>query len=94
MTEHAPDLFGFKPRQGDLFAGEPARNDGVYTPNPAEIRARLHKLLARAKAANPGRLGASGTRGCSRPFFRKWRIGCLATKRSSCGWSLGLNWSG
>jgi hypothetical protein len=51
MSEHAPDLFGFKPRQGDLFAGEPARNDGVYTPDPAAIRVRLHKLLARAKAA-------------------------------------------
>ena len=51
MSEQPPDLFGFKPRQGDLFAGEPPRNNGIGVADPAEVRARLHKLLAQAKAA-------------------------------------------
>jgi hypothetical protein len=52
MSEQAPDLFGFKPRQGDLFANEPARNDGVGVADPDDIRVRLHKMLAAARAAD------------------------------------------
>ena len=51
MSDQTPDLFGFKPAQGDLFANEPARNDGVGVADPAAVRARLHKLLAEARAA-------------------------------------------
>ncbi|MGO9774412.1 MAG: hypothetical protein ACLPSW_33640 [Roseiarcus sp.] len=51
MSSQTPDLFGFKPAQGDLFADEPARNDGVGVADPEEVRARLHKLLAEARAA-------------------------------------------
>jgi hypothetical protein len=51
MSSQPPDLFGFKPAQGDLFADEPARNDGVGVADPEEVRARLHKLLAEARAA-------------------------------------------
>jgi len=51
MSDETPDLCGFKPPQGDLFADEPARNDGVGVADPEEVRARLHKLLAEARAA-------------------------------------------
>jgi hypothetical protein len=51
MSDRPPDLFGFKPPQGDLFADEPARNDGVGVADPEEVRARLHKMLAEARAA-------------------------------------------
>ena len=51
MSSQTPDLFGFKPAQGDLFADEPARNDGVGVANPEAVRARLLKLLAEARAA-------------------------------------------
>ena len=51
MSDQAPDLFGFQPPQGDLFADEPARNDGVGVADPDVVRARLHKLLAEARAA-------------------------------------------
>ena len=54
MSDETPDLFGFKPPQGDLFADEPARNDGVGVADPEEVRARLHKLLAEARAARSG----------------------------------------
>ena len=45
------DLFGFQPAQGDLFADEPPRNNGIGVANPEEVRARLHKILAEARAA-------------------------------------------
>ena len=51
MSDQTPDLFGFRPAQGDLFANEPARNDGVGVANPDVVRARLHKVLAEARAA-------------------------------------------
>jgi hypothetical protein len=51
MCDQTPDLFGFQPAQGDLFAGEPARNDGIGVANPDEVRARLHRMLAQARAA-------------------------------------------
>ncbi|MGH6840333.1 MAG: hypothetical protein ACREDT_16420 [Methylocella sp.] len=50
-SDQAPDLFGLNPRQGDLFADEPPRNNGVGVANPDEIRARLYKMLADARAA-------------------------------------------
>jgi hypothetical protein len=51
MSDQTPDLFGFQPPQGDLFAGEPPRNDGVGVADPDVVRARLLKLLAEARAA-------------------------------------------
>ncbi len=51
MSDQTPDLFGFKPAQGDLFANEPARNNGVGVADPDDIRARLQKMLAEARAA-------------------------------------------
>jgi hypothetical protein len=50
-SEQAPGLFGFKRDQDDLFANEPPRNNGVGVANPDDIRARLHKMLAEARAA-------------------------------------------
>jgi hypothetical protein len=50
-SEKAPDLFGLKRRQGDLFANEPPRNNGVGVADPNDIRARLNKMLAEARAA-------------------------------------------
>jgi hypothetical protein len=51
MSEEAPDLFGYKPAQGDLFAGEPPRNNGVGVADPDKVRRQLYKLLAEARAA-------------------------------------------
>ena len=51
MSENARDLFGFTPPQGDLFANEAPRNDGVGVADPERVRARLHKLLMQAKEA-------------------------------------------
>ncbi len=36
-------------RQGDLFGAEPVP---AYRPDPDKVRARLHKILAEARAAN------------------------------------------
>ena len=54
MSNASPDLFGFTPAQGDLFANEPARNDGVGVADPDDIRSRLHRVLAEARAARSG----------------------------------------
>jgi hypothetical protein len=51
MGEEAPGLFGERPAQGDLFAGEPLPNNGIGIANPDDVRRRLHQLLAEAKAA-------------------------------------------
>jgi hypothetical protein len=51
MSDPPPDLFGFRPAQGELFANEPARNNGVGVADPDDVRARLHKVLAEACAA-------------------------------------------
>ena len=51
MTEQTPDLFGFRSAQGDLFANEAPRNNGIGVADPVVVRARMHKLLAQAKAA-------------------------------------------
>jgi hypothetical protein len=51
MSDQTPDLFGFKPPQGDFFADEPARNNGVGVADPDKVRARLRKVLAEARAA-------------------------------------------
>ena len=45
------DLFGSTTPQGDLFANEAPRNNGVGVADPDKVRARLHKLLAEARAA-------------------------------------------
>ena len=50
-NEQAPNRFGFKSRQGDLFANEPPRDNVVGVADPDDIRARLHKMLAEAGAA-------------------------------------------
>jgi hypothetical protein len=51
MSEETPDLFGHTTAQGDLFAGEPPRNNGVGVADPDAVRHRLLKLLAEARAA-------------------------------------------
>jgi hypothetical protein len=51
MTEQTADLFGFTANQGDLFANEPARNPGTVSVDPNGVRARLHEMLAEARAA-------------------------------------------
>ncbi len=51
MSNRQSDLFGFQPAQSDLFADEPPRNKGVGVANPDAVRARLHKILAEARAA-------------------------------------------
>lgn len=43
-----PDLFENE-AQGDLFGAEPAP---AYRPDPGRVRARLHKILAEARAAD------------------------------------------
>ena len=48
------DLFGHRPAQGSLFGSgedrlQPPRPD--TTPNPDDVRHRLHTLLAKARAA-------------------------------------------
>jgi hypothetical protein len=42
-----PDLFATD-AQSDLFGAEPAPS---YRPDPAKVRARLHKILGEARAA-------------------------------------------
>ena len=51
MSNPTPDLFGFQPAQGDLFADQPGPNDGIGVADPEKVRARLLKLLAQARAA-------------------------------------------
>ena len=51
MNANPPDLFGFEPTQGDLFAGKAPRNEGIGVAKPDQVRARLLKLLAEARAA-------------------------------------------
>ena len=51
MSDRQFDLFGFQPTQDALFAGEPPRNNVVGVAKPDEVRARLHKILAEARAA-------------------------------------------
>ena len=47
QTDH-PGLFE-EERQGDLFGPEPVP---AYRPDPDKVRARLHKILAEARAAD------------------------------------------
>jgi hypothetical protein len=54
MSEPIPDLFGFTPAQGDLFANESVPNNGVGVADPDDIRGRLHRVLAEARAARSG----------------------------------------
>ena len=51
MSDQTPDLLGFAPAQGDLFVNEPARNNGVGVADPEDVRARLRRVLAEARAA-------------------------------------------
>ena len=44
-----PDFFGDDERQGSLFGAEAA--PPAYRPDPDKVRARLHKILAEARAA-------------------------------------------
>ncbi|WP_166141259.1 hypothetical protein [Methylosinus sp. RM1] len=50
-SEESGDLFRPASAQGDLFADQPGPNTGVFTPDPAQVRARLHALLAKVRAA-------------------------------------------
>jgi len=49
MNSQTPDLFG--PDQGDLFANEAPRNNGIGVADPDQVRARMLKILAEARAA-------------------------------------------
>ena len=51
MSEETPELFGHRPAQGDLFANEPPRKNGVGVADSNDVRSRLQKLLAEARAA-------------------------------------------
>jgi len=44
-----PDFFGDDEGQGSLFGAEAA--PPAYRPDPDKVRARLHKILAEARAA-------------------------------------------
>jgi hypothetical protein len=50
-SEETPDLFGHRTAQGDLFANEPPRDNGVGVADPDKVRRHLYKLLAEARAA-------------------------------------------
>ena len=52
MNSETPDLFGFQPAQGDLFASEAPRNNGVGVANPDDVRAKLNRMLAEARGAH------------------------------------------
>jgi hypothetical protein len=45
--DNQPDMFS-EDSQSDLFGGEPTPS---YRPDPEKVRARLHKILAEARAA-------------------------------------------
>jgi hypothetical protein len=51
MTSPSPDLFGYSPRQSDLFANEPVRNNGIGVADPAQVRKRALTILAEARSA-------------------------------------------
>ncbi|MEA2907199.1 MAG: hypothetical protein QOI12_4586 [Alphaproteobacteria bacterium] len=56
-TAPFPELCMSSPRQGDLFGqdgADPSDEDfetPVYYPDPAQVRAELHRILAEARAA-------------------------------------------
>lgn len=53
-SDSTPDLFGHRPAQGDLFANEPPR---AYQPpkiDPDNVRRKLLKMLAEARAVTDG----------------------------------------
>jgi hypothetical protein len=52
MTDQSPDLFGYSPRQSDLFANEAPRNNGIALPDPEKVRLRLKAMLIEAKNAS------------------------------------------
>lgn len=54
MTDHAPDLFGHRPEQGDLFGGEAPAAAPTVKVDPAAIRLRLHLMLAEVRAVQKG----------------------------------------
>jgi len=60
VTNQTPDLFGQTPPQGDLFAGE-RRSDHRVVIDPDNIRRRLHKMLAEARAADSRPPWSDGT---------------------------------
>jgi hypothetical protein len=71
-----PDLFVTE-SQFDLFGAEATP---AYRPDPGKVRARLHKILAEARAAQtspwePARVSLYRT------IFPRWRFGCRRRSR-------------
>jgi hypothetical protein len=63
MTDHAPDLFGHRPAQGDLFGGEAPAASPTPKVDPDAIRTRLRAMLGEMRAAREGSpWSASNTR--------------------------------
>jgi hypothetical protein len=93
MSEQAPDLSGFKRSQCDLFANEPARNNGVGSPTPTISARASTKCSRRPGRPSPPRHGMSGRRATIKSFFRKWRTGCQMPRPNSCVQNSGPNWT-
>jgi len=70
-SKHLP--FGFKRSQGDLFANEPARNNGIGVADPT-YRARSQNAHGARTACPPAM--DDGRRASIKSFSRKWRTGC------------------
>jgi hypothetical protein len=54
MTQDTPDLFGHRPAQGDLFAGESFGGNKTAQVDPEVIRRRLHAMLAAVRSTKKG----------------------------------------
>ncbi|QGM44868.1 hypothetical protein [Methylocystis heyeri] len=54
MTDYAPDLFGYRPAQGDLFGGDAPMATPTPKVDPAAIRLRLHAMLGEVRAVREG----------------------------------------
>ncbi|QGM94161.1 hypothetical protein F7D13_09050 [Methylocystis rosea] len=54
MTQDTPDLFGHRPAQGDLFAGESQVARQTPQVDPGVIRRRLQAMLAAVRASHAG----------------------------------------
>jgi hypothetical protein len=93
-SEQPPDLFGFRSRQGDLFANEPPRNIGVGVADPDDIRARLHKILAEARAAESFPPWNERTTRLYQAIFPQMANWCPPPRPNNCVWNSIPSWNG
>jgi hypothetical protein len=85
-----PDLFGTE-TQDDLFGEDAAPVE--YWADPDKVRARLHRILAEARAAQ--KLPWEPTRvSLYRTIFPQMRTGCRKMKVPSCASSSNRSWRG